>query len=720
MPSFMSLLQGRTLARRYRIEHLLGRGGMGAVFAAQDLNLNRTVAVKVIAIDTPDVEIEAILRARFRQEALAAANLGHPGLVSVHEFGVDRKTGMDFIVMEILSGEDLETRLKRGERDNPAFVLEVILQAADAVGVAHEERLVHRDIKPSNLFIEPARIVRVEGLDLRVPRVRVLDFGIARMHRADGVSLTRSAHGPAPLTLAYAAPEQLQGIPDVSPACDVYSLAVTAYEMLVGELPFSAAERGEMARGAPVRAACFPDTAEVPQPLAKVLLKALAHSPVERFSNATAFAEGLRDARRSIAAAHDVHSQRLFLADLFSTIPLTASAADVAATCVDIVRRVVGRACSVTVPTPPVPLTIGDPRDGMSLLLRFPAFGAEGELWTPDPDDVPGPMRDALTENFARVWQVQDLRAAQATELDQMRFHLNALHQVARTLAVVRGAEEMERLVLDSLGEVFFAWWGALYQTDGDQYTCRAVRSLRGESVAYAIPARVVRAVAEPGKPPVVPSREAEIRDHVPAELSVVAPLDLGEGNAGLLILGRRMTDAPYEPHDLALLRDLADASAIALRNAELVDRLRAQATMDPLTGCYTRRGFEEILSAEFARARRYSRPLSLMLVSVENLAWINAEYGYEMGDRALQRIGRAVRNTLRATDSPCRYGGSDFVCIMPETTVDEVINFAERLRTLFETLRPNEEVPFTIPVRVRTVTDPEEVSFPAILKGAR
>ncbi|HEX8245256.1 MAG TPA: sensor domain-containing diguanylate cyclase [Longimicrobium sp.] len=382
------------------------------------------------------------------------------------------------------------------------------------------------------------------------------------------------------------------------------------------------------------------------------------------------------------------------IAHLFSAIPLLATTDEVAAACVEAARRVARCPCSLAVPTRPVPLSVGDDRDGMSPLLRFPAPGGEGELWMPDGADLPDEVHDALQRHLTQVWQVQELRAAQALELDQLRFHLTALQQVARTLAVVRSLEETERLVLDSVGEVFFAWWAALYHTDGEQYTCRAVRSLRGESVAYAIPARVVRAVASPGQPPVVPPQDAEIRDHVPAEVAVVAPLDFGDGDAGLLILGRRMTEAPYEGHDLALLRALADSSAIALRNAELLDRLRAQATIDPLTGCHNRRGFDEILGVEFARAKRYGRPLTLVLLDIDHFKAVNDDYGHEVGDNALQRIGRAVRHTFRNTDSASRYGGEEFAIIFPETAKEEGARLAERLRVLIETLPPNAEVP--------------------------
>ena len=405
----------------------------------------------------------------------------------------------------------------------------------------------------------------------------------------------------------------------------------------------------------------------------------------------------------------------------FASVPMEGTAEQAAHGCVHAVRALTGGPARVQVPTRPVPLAVGDPAEGLVRLARFAAPGGEGELHCGEHvQGWPQPTLDALVGQVSRVWILQEQRAAQTLELDQLRFHLTALQQVARTLAVVRGADETERLVLDSVGEVFFAWWAALYHTDGEQYTCRAVRSLRGESVAYAIPSRVVRAIAAPGQPPVIPPEDAEIRDHVPAEVAVVAPLDFGEGDAGLLILGRRMTDAPYEPHDLALLRALADSSAIALRNAELLDRLRAQATIDPLTGCHNRRGFDEILTMEVARAKRYTRPLSLVLLDIDHFKRINDDFGHEVGDNALQRIGRAVRHTFRNTDSACRYGGEEFALIFPETPKDEGAKLAERLRMLVESLPPNPEVPRSLTASFGVACFPDDAeSIPDLIRAA-
>jgi diguanylate cyclase (GGDEF)-like protein len=401
----------------------------------------------------------------------------------------------------------------------------------------------------------------------------------------------------------------------------------------------------------------------------------------------------------------------------FAEVPLTGTPEQVAHGCVEAVRRLAACRVALHVPTVPVPLAVGDVGPGMAALVTFPAPGGEGTLWAGSKAHaLPAPAREALARELARVWEVQAERAATAGELDQLRFHLNALQQVARTLSVVRSADETVKMVLDSVGEVFFAWWAALYQTDGDVYTCRAVRSPRGSLVARAIPAEVVREVAAPGLPPVVPPQDAKIRDHVPAEVAVLAPLDLGEAGAGVLLLGRRLSDAPYQEHDLALLRALADSSAVAMRNAELLDRLRAQATLDPLTGCHNRRGFDEVLHAELARGHRYGRPLSLVFLDIDHFKRINDEFGHEVGDHALQRIGRVVRHTFRTTDSACRYGGEEFALVFPETPKVEAVRLAERLRDLVATLPPTAEVPRTMTASFGVAAFPDDGTDAAAL----
>lgn len=608
MTILTALMRGRLLAGRYHVTAMLGHGAMGAVFEAMDRDLERTVAIKIIGIiNLQDPEAEAHLRERFYREARLAAGLRHPHLVTVHDLRVDDETGIDFIVMERLEGEDLQKRMDRGTGSDVDWVLEVLLQAADALGAAHAAGLVHRDVKPANLFLEA-------GI---APRVRLMDFGIALVQATLQDSSPRLSRYGAPMTPAYAAPELLQDTLDVGPQCDVFSLAATGYELLTGERPFSDEEREMMADGWAGRAASLAHADNVPPELARVLEKALSHDPAARHSDANELADALREIKEA-------------------------------------------RQKAVTPVQPPPGL---------------------------DPE--------------------------------QLRFHLAAVEMVSRTFAVVRGSDETERLVLDAIGEVFFAWWAALYHIEGEQYTCRAVRSLRGESVAYAIPARVVRDLA--ARNPTIPPDDAEIRDHVPAEVAVVAPLDFGEGNAGLLILGRRMTDAPYTDPDLALLRSLAEAGTIALRNAELLDRLRAQASIDPLTGCFNRRGCDELLQTGVTRANRYGRPLSLALIEVDHFQRFRDDFGDEAADHALQRIGRALRHTFSERDHACRYDGPEFALVMEETEKDLAMRLAERLRVLIESLPPNAEVPRALTVSIGVASFPMDGDTPGdVWRAAR
>ena len=284
----------------------------------------------------------------------------------------------------------------------------------------------------------------------------------------------------------------------------------------------------------------------------------------------------------------------------FARVPLTGTVDEVAQGCVDAVRRLAGGRLCLRVPRRPVPLAVGDTGAELAVLARFAAPGGEGTLSADDEAHaLPASLRAAVERELARVWAVQAERAATADELDQLRFHLNALQQVARTLAVVRSSDETVKMVLDSVGEVFFAWWAALYLTEDDEYTCRAVRSPRGSLVARGIPARVVHEIAPPGGAPVVPPNDAPIRDHVPAEVGVVAPLDLGGAGAGVLILGRRLSDSPYEEHDLALL--CGGPSRTGVRSAAQRDRQLAVEDQEELVGVVV--GVPHVLAGDLGDA---------------------------------------------------------------------------------------------------------------------
>jgi eukaryotic-like serine/threonine-protein kinase len=208
----------RILAGRYRLEEVIGRGGMSTVYRGTDLSLDRVVAVKV-AMD-PLLERDPVYASRFKREARATAALSNPGLATVFDAGADGPTR--YIVMEYVEGRDLAAIL-RDERPLDIRRAERIAeQVADTLAAAHAAGIVHRDIKPGNIMVTPQE------------RVKVLDFGIART--TDGVNLTQTASvlGTAP----YMAPEQAMGQP-ADARSDIYSLGCVLYEMLTGRPPFT-------------------------------------------------------------------------------------------------------------------------------------------------------------------------------------------------------------------------------------------------------------------------------------------------------------------------------------------------------------------------------------------------------------------------------------------------------------------------------------------------
>ncbi len=252
---------------RYQLKETLGSGGMAVVYKAKDLMLERSVGVKVLR---EDFSKDPAFRERFRQEARAAANLSHPNIVTVHDFGLDQ--GHLFIVMEFMPGTDLKTLTKQKERFSVDEALELIIQACGGIGYAHRAGLVHCDVKPHNLLVTP------EG------RLKVTDFGIARAlstispdERSDVV--WGSPH--------YFSPEQASGRPP-SPASDVYSLGVILYEMVTGRLPFVASDSAELARmhreDKPVAPRYY--NSKIPPALEEIIMKVLSKEPSQRYRTA--------------------------------------------------------------------------------------------------------------------------------------------------------------------------------------------------------------------------------------------------------------------------------------------------------------------------------------------------------------------------------------------------------------------------------------------------
>lgn len=286
---------GQTVSH-YRIKEMLGGGGMGVVYLAEDTRLDRSVAIKFLP---PDFFGDSVAERRFEQEAKAAAALSHPHICTVHDVG--QHEGQPYLVMEFLHGETLKHRLMKGERLTIEEILDLGIQIASGLEQAHARGIVHRDIKPANIF------VTADGY------AKILDFGLAKRMAGEGaadpntktVVVRDSLTDPGTVlgTVAYMSPEQVRG-EALDARSDLFSFGIVLYEMATGQLPFQGSSAGvvmsEILNRSPVPA--MERRSELPGDLDYLIRKALEKNLAWRCQSATEVLTDLRRIQREVVS----------------------------------------------------------------------------------------------------------------------------------------------------------------------------------------------------------------------------------------------------------------------------------------------------------------------------------------------------------------------------------------------------------------------------------
>ncbi|TMH92827.1 MAG: hypothetical protein E6H42_05165 [Betaproteobacteria bacterium] len=268
---------------RYQLERVLGKGAMGIVYEALDPKLHRKVAIKTILISQLDEETAKDFSMRFVREAHAVARLNHPNIVQVYDFG--EEGDMAYLVMEFIRGDELKSTLSTGRQFDRKECVRIMCELLDALEFAHEAGVVHRDIKPANVMLDS------QG------RAKLTDFGVARVTDSDRTHAERTQAGTVVGTPAYMSPEQIQG-QRIDRRTDIFSAGVILYQFLTGQKPFTGEGAWTVAKKIIQEDPPMPSSINMalsPE-FDRVVAKALAKNPDQRFATAREFSQALKRA----------------------------------------------------------------------------------------------------------------------------------------------------------------------------------------------------------------------------------------------------------------------------------------------------------------------------------------------------------------------------------------------------------------------------------------
>jgi len=264
---------------RYQIKGVLGKGAMGLVYDGLDPGLNRRVAIKTILVKQLDEEMARMYSKRFEREVRAVARLNHRNIVQVYDFGSEGDVA--YIVMEYINGKELKDSFDAGQRFDIKTTFRLMTELLDALELAHDAGIIHRDIKPANVMIDH------EG------HAKLTDFGVARVVDPDGAPGEATQTGAVVGTPAYMSPEQVQGEP-IDRRTDIFSAGIIFYQFLTGQKPFEGSQWAlakKIIQDDPVRPSKL---VQVPPEIDRVIARALAKKPEDRYQSARSFAESLK------------------------------------------------------------------------------------------------------------------------------------------------------------------------------------------------------------------------------------------------------------------------------------------------------------------------------------------------------------------------------------------------------------------------------------------